>query len=137
MKEIVIYSDGASSGNPGLSGVGIVIYKNGALLKKISHFIGKTTNNVAEYSAFIQALQEVRSLNPEKLELKTDSELLYKQLKGDYKVKHANIKPLFIQIKLMLSHFKQVDISHIGREDNALADKLAKEAIKKAKREQV
>lgn len=137
MKSIEIYIDGASSGNPGPAGIGIVIYQDGSIFKKISRFIGRTTNNVAEYMAFIQALQEVSTFTMAELEIKTDSELLYKQLKGEYKVKHTNIKPLFEQVKKILLDFRDVrggvSIHRISRNDNSIADKLAKDAIRKSK----
>lgn len=133
MSKLEIYIDGASKGNPGPAGIGIVICKDGAATKNISRFIGEATNNVAEYTALIYALQEALILKAQDLKIVTDSELLYRQLKGIYKVRHVNIKPLFEQAKHLLPGFRHVDISHVNRQHNCQADKLATQAIKDAK----
>lgn len=132
MIKLEIYIDGASKGNPGPSGIGAVICQEGEVIKNISQFIGNATNNVAEYTALIYALREALILKAKEIKIKTDSELLYKQIKGDYKVKHSNIKPLFEQARHLFSGFSHIEISHIGRQHNRGADKLATEAIKKA-----
>ena len=105
MRQLDIYIDGASKGNPGPAGVGVVICQDGYVFKNISKAIGRATNNVAEYTALICALREALILKADKLKVWTDSELLYKQIKGEYKVKHINIKPLFEQIKHLVSGF--------------------------------
>ena len=83
---IEIFTDGACSGNPGLASIGVVFKKDGKLLKEISQCIGMATNNIAEYTAVIYALQEALILKAEKVVIHTDSELLFKQVKGQYKV---------------------------------------------------
>ncbi|MCK9603728.1 MAG: ribonuclease HI family protein [Candidatus Omnitrophica bacterium] len=131
MKEIEVYIDGASKGNPGPSGIGVVICQDGQTIKNISSFIGNATNNIAEYTALIYALQEALALKVEALKVNTDSQLLYMQLKKVYKVKSPNIIGLYNQILRLMSSFKQVAINNIPREENRGADKLATQAIKK------
>ena len=131
MRQIEIYIDGASKGNPGPAGIGVVICQDGVVLKNISSFIGNTTNNVAEYTALIYALQEALILKAESLKINTDSQLLYRQLNKVYKIKNQNILGLYNQILHLLSAFKEVSINHISRQDNRGADKLATQAVKK------
>lgn len=132
MRALEIYIDGAAKGNPGPAGVGIVICDaSGYVLKNISEFIGEATNNVAEYSSLIYALKEASALKADKIKVMTDSELLYKQLKGEYRVRHANLKPLFEQVRRLLSGFSDFEIKHIGREYNRGADKLASQGALK------
>lgn len=129
MKALNIYIDGAAKGNPGPAGIGVVVCDgDGYVLKNISKFIGEATNNVAEYTALIYALREALILKANEVRIWTDSELLYKQLKGDYKVKHLNLKPLFEQIKHLSGSFKSFEIRHISRNNNRGADKLANQA---------
>jgi len=130
MKELEIYIDGASKGNPGPSGIGAVICRGGQTIKNISSYIGSTTNNIAEYTALIYALQEALLLKAEKITVNTDSQLLYRQIKRIYKVKSANIIRLYAQAQHLISGFKQVLINNIPREENRGADKLAAKAIK-------
>jgi ribonuclease HI len=131
MEELEIYIDGASKGNPGPSGIGVVICRGGSVIKNISSFIGNATNNIAEYTALIYALQEALILKAESLMVKTDSQLLARQLNKVYKVKNANISGLYNQSVHLLQAFKRVAIYDIPREENKGADKLATQAIKK------
>jgi ribonuclease HI len=131
MKEIEIYIDGASKGNPGPSGIGVVICREKETIKNISAYIGTTTNNVAEYTALIYALQEALILKAESLKINTDSQLLHRQLSRVYKVKSPNIIALYNQAVHLISSFKQVAIKNIPRENNRGADILATAAIKK------
>ena len=137
MKELDIHIDGASKGNPGPSGIGVVISCRGEVVKNISSFIGNTTNNVAEYTALIYALQEALKLKAEKLSIKTDSQLLARQINRVYKVKHPNIVGLYNQALGLLEAFKEVKMINIPREENRGADKLATKAIKENKQRQV
>lgn len=132
MGELKIYVDGASKGNPGPSGIGVVICRDGRTIKNIASFIGNATNNVAEYTALIYGLQEGLILKAENIEINTDSQLLYRQLKKIYKIKSANILGLYNQSLHLISVFKQVSIKHIPREENRGADKLANKAVKEA-----
>jgi len=131
MKELELYIDGASKGNPGPSGIGVVICRQGETIKNISSYIGNTTNNVAEYTALIYALQGALILKAENVKINTDSQLLYRQIKKVYKVKNPNIIGLYNQALHLMSAFKQVSINNISRQDNRGADKLATQAIKK------
>lgn len=130
MREIEVYIDGASKGNPGPGGIGVVICRDGETIKNISDFIGNTTNNVAEYTALIYALEEALILKAENLKINTDSQLLHRQIKGLYKVKSPNISGLHQRALHLMSAFKSVEIKNIPRENNCGADKLATRAIK-------
>ncbi len=126
-----IFSDGACSGNPGPAAVGAVIRRDGVVVKEISEPIGVATNNIAEYRAFIRGLEAAQALGAEQVRLRTDSELLFYQLKGKYKVKHANIKPLHEKAVALLKLFKNVECKVVPREENQEADRLATSALKK------
>jgi len=132
MSHLEIYIDGASKGNPGPSGAGIVIYRNGLRIKNISNYIGTATNNAAEYTALIYALEEALLLKAKSLKINTDSQLLARQLNKIYKVKHAGIINLYNRATHLLTGFEKVVIKHIPREENSLADKLATSAVKAA-----
>jgi len=131
MKELELYIDGASKGNPGPSGIGVVICRGAETIKNISSYIGNATNNIAEYTALIYGLQEALKLKAEALKINTDSQLLHRQLNKTYKVKNPNILGLYNQVLHLLSAFKSVSITNISRENNKGADKLATLAIKK------
>ena len=133
MSHLEIYIDGASKGNPGHSGVGIVIYRDGLRIKNISNYIGTATNNVAEYTALIYALEEALLLKAKSLKINTDSQLLARQLNKIYKVKHAGIINLYNRAVHLLTGFEKVLINHIPRQKNCLADKLASQAVKSSK----
>ena len=132
MKEIEIYIDGASKGNPGPSGIGAVICKDGQTIKNISSYIGNATNNVAEYTALIYGLQEGLMLKAESVKVNTDSQLLYNQINKVYKIKNPNILGLYNQVTHLISAFDEVKINYISRKENRGADKLATQAIKNA-----
>lgn len=132
MKQLEIYIDGAAKGNPGHAGAGVIICENGQVIKNIAQYIGKATNNVAEYTALIYALQEALMLKAENIIIYTDSQLLYRQCTGQYKVKHVNILNLFNQARHLMSGFKQVSLKHIPRQENSGADKLANKAVRDA-----
>ena len=129
-KRIEIYVDGGSRGNPGPSGAGVVILdSNGNRLKDISKYIGEATNNIAEYSALLYGLEEALILRADEIVVNLDSELVAKQLTGDYRVKDSGLKPLFERAMNMLKSFKSFEIRHIEREKNKEADKLVNRAI--------
>ena len=130
MKEIEIYIDGASKGNPGPSGIGVVIYRDGQTIKNISSFIGNATNNIAEYTALIYGLEEALMLRAGVLKINTDSQLLYRQLNKVYKVKNPNILGLYNRVIHLMSAFEKVSVNNIPRENNRGADKLANKAIR-------
>ena len=135
----VMNCDGASSGNPGEAGIGVVIQLSDEdarrmNLKKtytISASIGIATNNVAEYSALIKGLEKAKSLGLKKIKIFLDSELLVRQLLGIYKVKNKNLIPLWIKAKNILTCFDKYTIDHVRRGKNAEADELARQGVKK------
>lgn len=127
-----VYCDGASSGNPGNSGIGVVINPpRGGTHYKISEYIGVTTNNVAEYSALIKGLEKAKSLGLKKIKVFLDSELVVKQINGIYKVKNINLRPLWMKARIILEDFDSYKVIHIDRVRNSDADTLAKNAIKR------
>jgi len=130
MKKLEIFTDGACSGNPGPAGIGVVIRHGGKVIREISKPIGLATNNIAEYTALIYALQEALILKADEVVVKSDSELMCQQIAGFYKVKHENIKPLFEQAKHLSTGFKRFRLEHVRREKNEEADKLSRQGIK-------
>ncbi|MBU3964274.1 ribonuclease HI family protein [Patescibacteria group bacterium] len=136
MDKIIIFTDGASRGNPGPASIGVLIAdSHGVAQKEYSQTIGKATNNEAEYQAVIFALKKVKALvgkakikNAEIL-IKSDSELMVSQLSGKYKIKEPNIQKLFIQAWNLKIDYKKVDFQLVPREQNSLADKLANHAL--------
>jgi ribonuclease HI len=132
MSSLEIYIDGASKGNPGHGGIGVAIYSGGRPLKNISTYIGTVTNNIAEYTALVCALEEALLLKATDLQINTDSQLLARQVNGVYRVKHAGLIGLYERVMRLLSGFRKVTVTHIPREKNALADKLATDAVKNA-----
>lgn len=140
---LILYVDGASRGNPGEAGIGIVIKgSDGQTIQEISKTIGVTTNNRAEYIALLEGLRAVTRLknrspstvHGSRLTVFSDSELLVKQLKGQYKVRDSNLKTLYYKVSIFLNGFKDIDIRHINREYNKEADKLANKAIDETRR---
>ena len=132
---LIIYTDGASKGNPGPAAVGAVLAVadptgDPVPVEEISEYIGETTNNVAEYSAVIQALTRAAELGARDVELRTDSELLTKQLSGEYRVRNEGLKPLFAEVTRLQDRFDSCTFVHVKREYNVHADKLANAAIK-------
>ena len=132
MKELEIYIDGASKGNPGPSGIGVVVRRNNQTIKNISVFIGEATNNIAEYTALIYGLQEALILKAERLKVNTDSQLLYRQIKKIYKIKNPGILALYRQAEHLISGFSEVEFKNIPREENRPADRLSGIAVKQA-----
>ncbi|MEN8262470.1 MAG: ribonuclease HI family protein [Nitrospirota bacterium] len=132
----VMYCDGASSGNPGHSGIGVSITltdEDAGILgtdkqHDISEYIGEATNNVAEYSALIKGLETARELGIRKIKVYLDSELLVRQMSGVYKVKNKNLISLWKKAKDILKDFDSCNISHVRRELNKDADALARKA---------
>lgn len=131
MKRGVLHCDGASSGNPGAAGIGVVI-QAGISTFEISEYIGTATNNIAEYSALIKGLSKARELGIDELDIFLDSELIVRQINGSYKVKNEKLKPFHEKAVKLLVSFQSYSIKHVPREQNKEADKLAKEAVKTA-----
>ena len=120
-----IFTDGACRGNPGEASIGVVVYEHKKIIKEISKSIGLATNNIAEYQALICALKEALSLKADQIKIFTDSELMYCQIKGEYRVKDIKLKPLFLEAQELIKQFRSFEISHVPREENKLADRLA------------
>ncbi len=126
----IIYTDGGSRNNPGPSALGVVITDDkGKILKEYSHYLGEATNNQAEYEAVIFALQKAKQLKIKNIELCVDSELIGEQLLGKYKIKDADLQPLFIKAWNLRLDFEKVDIKIIPREQNKKADKLVNQEL--------
>ncbi len=122
--------DGGSRGNPGPASYGVVIRDpEGEIAARLKKYIGRTTNNVAEYYGLIAALDYAQSANIRALRIESDSELLVKQMRGQYKVKSADLQPLFERAKKMSQTFASFRIDHVYREQNREADALANEAM--------
>ncbi|HSE84092.1 MAG TPA: ribonuclease HI family protein [Thermodesulfobacteriota bacterium] len=124
-----VYIDGASRGNPGKSGIGVVIKEKQENIHRIKKFLGTLTNNQAEYKALIAALEAARELKKNHLKIYTDSLLLANQINGNWRVSNPHITPLHKRAKELIAEFKYVEVNHVPRELNREADKLANEAI--------
>ena len=127
---LTISFDGGSRGNPGPSGIGVVVAAaDGTPLITLGRFIGRGTNNVAEYKALITGLQEAKKLGAKKVIVRGDSELIVKQMRGEYRVKSADLKELYDEAQHLLHQFDEAKIEHNLRHKNVLADKLANLAM--------
>src|SRR5207244_3716033 len=132
MKEevITLQFDGGSRGNPGPAGIGVVLRAaDGTPLVTLGKFIGRATNNVAEYQALIMALNEAKKLGAKSITIRGDSELIIRQMLGEYRVKHPDLKPLHEEAQHLLHQFDEAKIEHNLRHKNELADKLANLAM--------
>lgn len=143
MKKIIIYTDGGSRGNPGPAAIGVVFCnEKGQIFKRYSQCLGQATNNEAEYQAVIFALKKFKALFGKKLaksseiELRSDSELLIRQLNGQYKILDPKIQSLFIEVWNLRLDFKKINFKLISREKNGEADKLVNEALDGEERNQ-
>jgi ribonuclease HI len=126
---LTINIDGASRGNPGLSGIGVVISRNGEKITEYNEFIGNSTNNLAEYMALKKALKMASILSDGEVTILSDSELVVKQRTRNYKVRSKSLKTVFREISNLEKSFKRVHYRHIPREDNMAADLLANKSI--------
>jgi len=125
-----LYTDGASRGNPGPAGAGAVLVNpRGEVQVQLTEYLGKTTNNVAEYRALLLGLRAALDQGVHKLQIYSDSELLVRQINGSYRVKTPHLLPLWQEAKKELQKFKTHAISHVPREENSQADGLANQAI--------
>jgi ribonuclease HI len=125
-----LYCDGASRGNPGQAGAGVLLVDAfGDIRVQYGEYLGQTTNNVAEYQALLLGLKMARNLGIKKIQVFADSELLVRQLNGQYRVKATHLLPLWEQARQALQEFVTYNVSHVPRELNYLADRLANGAI--------
>lgn len=129
-REIVLSTDGASRGNPGPSGAGILITSSdGTPLVQKAVFLGSGTNNQAEYRALLIGLEELQKLPPARVTIRMDSELIVRQLNGQYRVRSPDLTPLYRRALDLIKMLGEVHIQHIPREKNKTADRLANRAI--------
>ena len=126
---MTIYTDGASRNNPGEAGAGVFIVQDGKPVERIARYLGTTTNNIAEYTAAIIGLEHAVTLGAVSVKLLADSELLVKQVNGQYKVKNVGLKPLHGKVKELIAKIGSVEVQYIPRERNREADALANKAI--------
>ena len=130
VKKVVIYADGASLGNPGPAAIGAIIKdEQGNLITTISQRIGTTTNNQAEYRAIIAALEKAISLGAREVELRSDSELVVKQINGLYRVKKTTLRPLYQKVVQLIGSLEGFTVTRIPRQQNREADRLANKAL--------
>ncbi len=130
-EQVIIFTDGASRGNPGPAAIGATLKdKQGNSITSISQPIGRATNNQAEYRAIIAAIEEAIKLGAKQVNVHSDSELVVRQINGQYRVKKASLKPLYQQVKRLQDQLKDFSISLIPREENKEADTLANMALK-------
>jgi probable phosphoglycerate mutase len=129
----ILYSDGASRGNPGPAGAGaILLDEDGHVLAELTKFLGVTTNNVAEYNGFILGLEEAKRRGVDDLDARMDSLLVVEQMRGRWKIKHPNMKPLALRAGELFASFPKRTIAHVPRDANTLADALSNRAIDEA-----
>lgn len=130
MERFVLHADGAARGNPGPAGAGAVLLDDrGKVVVELRRALGRATNNRAEYEALLMGLEEARRRGARELVVRLDSELVVRQLRGQYRVKHQGLRPLAQRALRLLSEFASVRLEHVPRERNAIADRLANEAI--------
>jgi ribonuclease HI len=127
---LIVHTDGAARGNPGPAGIGVRITRpNGAVVADIAEGLGKTTNNVAEYTAAIRGLERASQLGATDVTLRSDSQLLINQLTGRYRVKTPHLVPLHRRVRSLAAGFPAIRFEHVRREHNADADRLANQAV--------
>lgn len=129
-EELWLFTDGASRGNPGLAGAGAILLRgDGTVVAKRAVFLGTRTNNEAEYEALLIGLALAREYSPLRLQVRLDSELLVRQLNGQYRVRHPGLIPLHRKARELLRSFPNCSVVHVMREQNTLADELSNRAI--------
>jgi ribonuclease HI len=127
---LIVACDGAARGNPGPAGAGAVIVSpEGHIQARIGKFLGESTNNVAEYMGLILGLKRARAMGLRELDVLSDSELMVKQLNGQYAVKAEHLKPLHDEAMQLLGAFPGITVRHVPREENKLADEMSNRAI--------
>ena len=131
MNDVLLYTDGGSRGNPGPAACGAIAFDatDKAELLRRARTLGKATNNVAEYQGAVLGLELCRELGATRVHLHMDSELVVKQLKGEYKVKDANLRGYHAKVRDLISQFSAVIVKHVPRTENKMADKLVNAAL--------
>lgn len=131
VERLIIHTDGASKGNPGPSGIGVVLSTpDGSVVAEIGRYVGRVTNNQAEYLALEAGLERAAELGARAVSIRSDSELMVRQLEGVYRVKNPKLQPLFDRVVARLKSFRSHDVAHVPREENARADALASKAAR-------
>jgi ribonuclease HI len=130
MAKCILYVDGASRGNPGPAAIGVSLQdEKGEQIDSISHYIGETTNNQAEYRALIEGLKLAQKRGFDEIDVRADSELIVRQMLGEYRVKDAQLKLRHSEATGIAGQFKRFSIRHIFRDENSRADELANQAL--------
>jgi len=128
--EAMLFADGGSRGNPGpAAGGAVLLDPRGELLEEIGAYLGIATNNVAEWTALVLGLEAAAKRGIRRLGVRLDSELVVKQLSGEYRVKHAGLQPLYRRAQQLLRGFSEVEVRHVPRKQNALADRLVNRVL--------
>lgn len=130
MEELIIYSDGGSRGNPGPAAIGFVLQdKNGKTVYEGCHFLGLSTNNVAEYQALTAALKKAKELSAKKVSCFLDSELVVRQLNGQYKIKDEKMRQSFLKLSSLIKEFEKISFTAVPRDRNKRADELVNRSL--------
>jgi ribonuclease HI len=128
--EVTLFADGGSRGNPGpAASAAVLINADGETIEEIDAYLGVATNNVAEWTALLLGLQAAQKRGIRRIAVRLDSELVVKQLLGEYRVKHPSLQPLHQRARTLLRSFEHVDIAHVPRKQNILADRLVNRVL--------
>lgn len=128
--QAALFADGGSRGNPGPAASGAVLLApDGEVLEEVGRYLGTATNNVAEWTALQIGLEAALARGIRRLDVRMDSELVVKQVSGEYRVKHPGLQPLYRRVRALLSQFETVNVQHVRRKDNALADALVNQVL--------
>jgi ribonuclease HI len=128
--QATLFADGGSRGNPGHAASGaVIVAPDGTVLAEAGSYLGIATNNVAEWNGLVEGLAEARRLNIDRLAVRLDSELVIKQLTGEYRVKHPGLQPFHQQAKRLMREFTYLDLKHVPRKENKLADALVNHVL--------
>lgn len=127
---LILNADGGARGNPGPAGCGAVLrLPDGQVVAELKEYLGETTNNVAEYRGLLLGLRAAQERGASELEVRLDSELIVRQLNGQYKVKSPHLQPLYQEARKLLAGFRAARVKHVRREQNREADLLANQAM--------
>jgi ribonuclease HI len=132
-RRLILYADGAARGNPGPAGAGaILLDEEGRKVAELTRFLGRATNNVAEYNGLIIGLEEALRRGAKAIDVRMDSLLVVRQMQGLWKIKHPGLRPLALHAGALLAEFRRRSIEHVPREENGHADELSNRAIDQA-----
>lgn len=128
--QATLFADGGSRGNPGPAASGAVLLSpDGTVLREVGEYLGRATNNVAEWTALALGLEAALDQGIRSLAVRLDSELVVKQISGEYRVKHPDLQPIYQRVRGLLRRFEAVDIRHVPRKENAIADALVNKIL--------